>query len=420
MNVTGPKPSSRYLPRRPTWSRGRPTASSRLGHHRLEGVEGDRHELGQLDAAEVGGEPLGVGLDLGELGHGRLLVLGALADRPEDPVEGGEHGLGVDQRLLIAAQPDAPLDEGLLGVHGAGGDGHGRVPVLHEADLLAVGGAGPEVDHAVVHRQVVDDVALGPVGHHLGDGEGPAGGGVAQVRAGVDLGAEFVDPVQAEIAGHGLLVCRAVWVNGDEDRHPPGPDPAWMEAWWFDAWTPDASIGATTCLVLLPNRARAWYWAALVRPGEPLLVLSDLAVPLPRQGLTIRAEGLWADHTCEAPFEQWTVANEAYALAVDHPDDAVGVPTPFAFDLEWYAGGPATAIEGGYTQAGEVHALVELPGAPLTFDGPAAEATRGAWWPWDEGVRRASRLWPCRLESGVLDLALTPTGWTRWPSRRSF
>ena len=61
----------------------------------------------------------------------------------------------------------------------------------------------------------------------------------------------------------------------------------------------------------------------------------------------VKGEGLWAEHHCVAPMEQWSVGNEAYASALDDPDDALGRaygdPTPIAFDLEWYATGDAVA-----------------------------------------------------------------------------
>ena len=40
--------------------------------------------------------------------------------------------------------------------------------------------------------------------------------------------------------------------------------------------------------------------------------------------LLVKAHGLWAEHMCDAPMEQWTVANETYAAALDDPDDALG------------------------------------------------------------------------------------------------
>jgi len=55
--------------------------------------------------------------------------------------------------------------------------------------------------------------------------------------------------------------------------------------------------------------------------------------------LLVKGDGLWAEHTCDAPMEQWTVTNETYATALDDPDDALGraygEPTAVAFDIEW-------------------------------------------------------------------------------------
>ena len=83
--------------------------------------------------------------------------------------------------------------------------------------------------------------------------------------------------------------------------------------------------------------------------------------------LLVKGHGLWAEHTCDAPMEQWTVANETYATALDDPGDALdrayGVPTALSWDLEWYA--VATPVwhhtPAGYEQAGVVHGVVELP-----------------------------------------------------------
>ena len=85
--------------------------------------------------------------------------------------------------------------------------------------------------------------------------------------------------------------------------------------------------------------------ARLARTGEPLLHVTDWEVPLPAAGLALRSHGLWADHICEAPFEQWTVANETYAVALDDPADALdrayGTAAALAFDVEWYASAAA-------------------------------------------------------------------------------
>ena len=92
---------------------------------------------------EVGGQPLGVGLDLGQLGHGSD-VLGPLADVVEHGVEGAEHGLRVEQPLLVAEQADVAVDERRLGVEVAGGDGDGGVPVCSMRTCSGSAAPGPK------------------------------------------------------------------------------------------------------------------------------------------------------------------------------------------------------------------------------------------------------------------------------------
>ena len=218
----------------------------------------------------------------------------------------------------------------------------------------------------------------------------------------------------------------------DEQAHGPGDEPWWAETWAFDLWTPEG-VAACTSLTTVPNRAATWYWTALVRPGHPLVHLCDLHVPGVRAGLEVRTDGLWASHACEAAFEQWTVANEAYAVALDDPADALGralgVVTPVAFDLEWYGTGPAQPIDAGdgqvgYLQTGSVDGIIELTGGALELAGAsasrvhrwgvveAAPAERtavpdGAWVPFVlEGPAGAE----------VLDRVAGPDGW--WERRR--
>ncbi|HWC69484.1 MAG TPA: hypothetical protein VG478_15555 [Acidimicrobiales bacterium] len=209
----------------------------------------------------------------------------------------------------------------------------------------------------------------------------------------------------------------------DELRHQPDAAvPDWQETWWFDAWTPDATVAVTCRVTLLPSRRRAAYWSQLVRAGEPLVHLADLDVPLPSAGLALRSPALWADHECEAPFEQWTVANEAYAVALTDPEEALGraygEALPLAVDVEWYATSPPRPTPGGYVQDGEGHSVIELGHDSITLEGPAA---RGHVWgaarrgppPADlpDGLRA-----PLPLPDGtVLDQVVTLDGWLRWP-----
>ena len=71
--------------------------------------------------------------------------------------------------------------------------------------------------------------------------------------------------------------------------------------------------------------------------GQLLVVREDDAPPA-RNG-TIRSHGLWLSLVCETPGEHWSVGFEAFALAVEHPDDERGDLVPLGFDLEWEAPG---------------------------------------------------------------------------------
>jgi hypothetical protein len=87
----------------------------------------------------------------------------------------------------------------------------------------------------------------------------------------------------------------------------------------------------------------AWYWTYLVGvPGIPgIIVVRDHEVPLPRQRLEIRAEGLWAELWCETPGEHWTFGLEAFGVRLDAAEDAlrpggeIGDRVAVGLDLEW-------------------------------------------------------------------------------------
>jgi len=208
----------------------------------------------------------------------------------------------------------------------------------------------------------------------------------------------------------------------DEARHPPSDDPQWTETWCFEFGTSSAwdggGIGGYAAVTLHPFARRAWYWCALLRTGQPLLHVVDLEVPLPRIGLELRSEGLWADHICEEPLEQWTVANECMAVALDDPDEAAnrayGVQAPLALDLEWYASGPPIDVELGYQQSGEVEGVIELVGSRLEVSAPARRWHR--WgieaWRWDEPRVEGLRA-PVRVGDVVLERVLSDRGWSQ-------
>ena len=126
----------------------------------------------------------------------------------------------------------------------------------------------------------------------------------------------------------------------DELAHPPGEERLWGESWYFDFTDREGTLGGYVRLGLYPNLGVAWYWACLVGEGRPLVTVIDHEVALPKApSLEIRADGLWADHIVETPFDHMTLGCEAFAIGVDDPaevyGDLRGDRVPFGFDLEW-------------------------------------------------------------------------------------
>ncbi|MEA2826527.1 MAG: hypothetical protein QOG43_966 [Actinomycetota bacterium] len=182
----------------------------------------------------------------------------------------------------------------------------------------------------------------------------------------------------------------------DEGRHPTGPGRQWEESYGFDFAATDGSVGGYVRLGLRPGDGVVWYWAAVVGPDRPLVLVRDHDVPLPRgRGLEVRASGLWADHTCETALEHWTVGLEAFGVALDDPREAFagerGDRCPLGMDLEWEAADVARASSGGgnggggpgYEQRCTVHGEVLVGTERLEVDGAGWRTHRWGerdWW----------------------------------------
>lgn len=204
------------------------------------------------------------------------------------------------------------------------------------------------------------------------------------------------------------------------------------EEWVFAAWLPDLSLGVISGHRIVGRTA--WYWAALARRGHPLLHICDFDVPVRADPFIVKGEALWAEHICDEPMGQWSIGNETYASEIDDIDEALGrcrgVPTPIAFDLEWYATGPASPLksigeraghEVGYEQHGVVHGDIGVLGEPR-LELTEVPAHRWHRWSDDADGLRASPLATVRAHSGVrspfvfpdgsvVDLVLIPGGW---------
>lgn len=160
-----------------------------------------------------------------------------------------------------------------------------------------------------------------------------------------------------------------MFTNADEQRHA---DVA-VEAWWWWAWSPDARAGLFVGFEL--RGARFDYWAGLVRADQPYLYVEELDGTGLRAGLEVKPPEMWAGHTCDLPFRQWSLGNEAHGVLLDDPLEVLrrpyGTPAPVTFDVEWYATGEPVPMEHGYSQVGEVDARIELTEGVLALEGPA-------------------------------------------------
>jgi hypothetical protein len=201
------------------------------------------------------------------------------------------------------------------------------------------------------------------------------------------------------------------------------------EEWTFSFWTADLSLAGHTGWRIDPADRTGFYWSVVTRAGQPNLHVTAGQVPLRSDPLLVKDEALWAEMICDSPFEQWTVGNETYAVALDDPDEALGLaygtPTAIACDLEWHAAAAPTVLSGdlesGYSQAGEVDGAIELVAGALHLTSALAHRTH-RWAaalgaplsasPPPQAFAHTGTRAPVRLPDGtVLDLVLTPEGW---------
>ena len=166
----------------------------------------------------------------------------------------------------------------------------------------------------------------------------------------------------------------------DERAHEPGATSRWWETWHLDVATDDG-VGLSVRLACAPALGVAWWWTYLVLPDLPgPVVVRDHEVPLPRQGLEVRADGLWGELTCETALEHWSYGLEAFGVRLDEPGDAlrgeIGERMPVGLDIEWEveadANPPHERPAGwplrGYAQTGSVRGEVLLGRSRIDLD----------------------------------------------------
>jgi hypothetical protein len=134
----------------------------------------------------------------------------------------------------------------------------------------------------------------------------------------------------------------------DEGRHLPGTEPVWGESWYHDFASADGEYGGWLRLGLYPNLGVAWYWVAIVRRGEPLVLISKTTAPCPPRDapIAVRTREFETAWDCTEPFMQWritgsgtarTYANPADVFDRDHRGDG---DVELSYELEWRAAAP--------------------------------------------------------------------------------
>jgi hypothetical protein len=139
------------------------------------------------------------------------------------------------------------------------------------------------------------------------------------------------------------IVDHGTWkLSPDDERlHAPGSQQLWNESYYFDFAAEDGSIGGYVRLGLYPNWNRAWYWACVVRPGEPGVLLADNAAPLPETGHTdLQTQTYTAAQDIAVPLESARLSLNAVAAVLPGPAAAYGDlasadKTDLALDLAW-------------------------------------------------------------------------------------
>ena len=203
--------------------------------------------------------------------------------------------------------------------------------------------------------------------------------------------------------------------DADEARHEDAP----VEAWWFWGSTVERDAGLFVGLELRGRRFD--YWAGLVREGMPYLYVEELDGTGLRSGLEIKPPQMWADHSCDLPFRQWSLGNESHGVLLDDPSEAWrrarhARAGHVRHRVVLRAAMRAAGSGSGYRQPGEIDARVELTEGVLALVGPAERVH--VWgtpylpasfaMPHDTRSLRA----PYRRSDGVrVDQVLTSTWW---------
>jgi hypothetical protein len=139
------------------------------------------------------------------------------------------------------------------------------------------------------------------------------------------------------------IVNHGTWqlTSSDEELHPAGPELLWNESYYFDFAAPDGSVGGYVRLGLYPNWDRAWYWACIVRPGAPTVLVADNAAALPAPGSTgLRADWGSASQEITEPLRVASISLDATGALLPDPAAAYAdlrsaEQVSIGLDLKW-------------------------------------------------------------------------------------
>jgi hypothetical protein len=161
----------------------------------------------------------------------------------------------------------------------------------------------------------------------------------------------------------------------DEHRHFSSAN----ERWSFDVAETDWALH---CSLALTPLSAAW-WMLLARPGQPLLLVREDTLDLPRRTtLEVRGSGVWVDVHCHEPMQRWQVNFEGIALSLDASAvgrHEVGDLVPVEFEFEWDALAPPTTTPFGYVQRCMVDGEAQIGTGSLAMAAPAP-GWRGHSW----------------------------------------
>jgi len=128
----------------------------------------------------------------------------------------------------------------------------------------------------------------------------------------------------------------------DEQPHLPArtDDETWVESWLFDVAQADGSLAMSIEYLQWPQLGRVAFHASVLRLDHALISLVEYEAGSPKPpSLEVRSSGLWTDLGIQTAGDHMTVDVEAFAVALDDPDEvfagAYGDRTALGCELEW-------------------------------------------------------------------------------------